>query len=85
VINLSQKAIAQCIKVILNYNLTNEKCKKNHNILKDAGGQRKVRYNLQNGLLISLYNTLNKTNHSAHKDLLGFKTYALSNLKKLVK
>jgi hypothetical protein len=36
----------------------------NHNILKDAGGQCKVWYNLQNGLLITLYNTLNKTNHS---------------------
>jgi hypothetical protein len=36
----------------------------NHNILKDTGVQHEVRYNLQNGLLITLYNTLNKTNHS---------------------
>jgi hypothetical protein len=38
----------------------------NHNILKDAGSQRKVRYNLQNGLLITLYNTLQKQTTQAH-------------------
>jgi hypothetical protein len=54
----------------------------NHNILKDAGGQCKVRYNLQNGLLISLYNTLNKTNHSGSQRFAWIQNICTFKLKK---
>jgi hypothetical protein len=55
----------------------------NHNILEVAGSQHKVRYNLQNGLLITLYNTLKNQTIQAHsKRFAWIQNICTFNLKK---